>query len=99
MKSTTAPPVAATLNTLVDSELDRKIRDRAKMISVALADCDRALEMVKMCERSAVLSAWRLGQFLIEKKEAPGARRVGRLAVCAVPRIAYFRDELHAARP
>ena len=68
MKSTTAPPVAATLGTLADIELDRKIRDRAKMISVALADCDRALEMVKMCERSAVLSAWRLGQLLIEKK-------------------------------
>ena len=69
MKSTTAPPVAATLGTLADIELDRKIRDRAKMISVALADCDRALEMVKMCERSAILSAWRLGQLLIEKKD------------------------------
>ena len=69
MKSTTAPPVAATLGTLADIELDRKIRDRAKMIRVALADCDRALEMVKMCERSAVLSAWRLGQLLIEKKD------------------------------
>ena len=69
MKSTTAPPVAATLGTLADIELDRKIRDRAKMISVALADRDRALDQVKMCERSAVLSAWRLGQLLIEKKD------------------------------
>ena len=68
MKSTTAPPVAATLGTLADIELDRKIRDRAKMISVALADHDRALDQVKMCERSAVLSAWPLGQFLTEKK-------------------------------
>ena len=68
MISTTAPPVAATLGTLADSELDREIRDRAKMISVALADHDRALEMVKKCEKSAVLSGWRLGQFLNEKK-------------------------------
>ena len=68
-KNATNAPDGASNKALADSELDRKIRDRAKMISVALADRDRALEMVKMCERSAVLSAWRLGQLLIEKKD------------------------------
>ena len=68
MVSTTAPPVAATLNTLADTELDRKISDRVTMINVALADRKRALDQVKMCEKSAVESAWRLGQFLNEKK-------------------------------
>ena len=62
MVSTTAPPVAATVNTLADTELDRKISDRVTMINVALADRKRALDQVKMCEKSAVESAWRLGQ-------------------------------------
>ena len=39
-----------------------------QMINNALAGRDRALDMVEKCEKSAVLSAWRLGQFLIEKK-------------------------------
>ena len=38
------------------------------MIESALADRYRALETIKKCEKSAVISAWRLGQFLIEKK-------------------------------
>ena len=38
------------------------------MIESALADRYRAFAMVKKCEKSAVLSAWRLGQFLTEKK-------------------------------
>ena len=68
MVSTTEPPVAATFGTLADSDLDQKIADRIRMIESALTDRDRALEMVEMCEKSAVLSAWHLGHFLIEKK-------------------------------
>ena len=54
---------------LTDFDLDRKIVDRIRMIENALADRERALEMVKKCEKSAVLSAWHLGHFLIEKKD------------------------------
>ena len=39
------------------------------MINVALADRKRAIDQVKRCEKSAVLSAWLLGQLLIEKKD------------------------------
>ena len=38
------------------------------MINRALAARDDALKAVTKCEKSAVISAWRLGQFLIEKK-------------------------------
>ena len=68
MQDSTAPPVAATLGTLADSDLNQKIADRIRMIKSALADRERALDMVKKCEKSAVLSGWRLGQFLTEKK-------------------------------
>ena len=68
MKSTTAPPVAATLDTLTDFDLDRKIGAQIQMIESAIADRYRAFDMVKKCEKSAVLSSWRLGHFLIEKK-------------------------------
>ena len=42
------------------------------MINRALADRDRAVKTVAQCEKSAVLSAWRLGQFLTEKKRRLG---------------------------
>ena len=66
MDSTTDPPVAATLSSI---ELDQKIAERIQMIKSALRDRERTLQMVKKCEKSAVLSAWRLGHFLIEKKD------------------------------
>ena len=68
MISTTEPPVAATLAALSDFNLERKIRDRLQMINRALAARDDALKAVTNCEKSAVLSAWRLGQHLAEKK-------------------------------
>ena len=45
-----------------------KIGEQNQMIESALADRYRALETIKKCEKSAVISAWRLGQLLIEKK-------------------------------
>ena len=72
MESTTAPPGAATHKTLADIELDRKISDRLQMINRALAARDDALKAVTKCEKSAVISGWRLGQFLIEKKRRLG---------------------------
>ena len=54
------PDGAVTHKTLNEFELDQKIRDRLQMIARAITDRDR-------CEKSAVLSAWRLGGFLIEK--------------------------------
>ena len=68
MESTTAPPGAATHKTLADVELDRKIRDQITMIDRAIADRDRAVKTISKCEKCAVISAWRLGHFLIEKK-------------------------------
>ena len=67
---TTEPDGASNseLAELTDFELDRKIVESNQMIESAIADRYRALEMVKKCEKSAVLSAWRLGHFLIEKK-------------------------------
>ena len=72
MESTTAPPGAATHKTLADIELDRNISDRLLMINRALAAHDDALKAVTKCEKSAVISGWRLGQFLIEKKRRLG---------------------------
>ena len=70
-----APSVAApdgasnkALAELTDFELDRKIGAKIQMIGSALKGRDRAVEAVERCEKSAVLSAWLLGQFLIEKK-------------------------------
>ena len=71
MVSTTAPPVAATLNTLAvlsNFNLDRKIGEQNRTINNALADRRRALDQVKKCEKSAVETAWLLGQLLNEKK-------------------------------
>ena len=70
MNATNAPVGTSNkaLATLSDFDLDQKIADRIRMIERALADRDRALEMVEKCEKSAVLSAWRLGHFLIERK-------------------------------
>ena len=71
MVSTTAPPVAATLNTLAvlsDFNLDRKIGEQNQTINNALADRRRALDQVKKCEKSAVETAWSLGKLLNEKK-------------------------------
>ena len=70
MNATNAPVGASNkaLVALSDFDLDRKIGEQNQMINNALAGRDRALDMVEKCEKSAVLSAWRLGQFLIEKK-------------------------------
>ena len=61
--ATSAPDGASNneLAALSDSDLDRKIGAKIQMIG-------SALEGRRQCEKSAVLSAWRLGQFLIEKK-------------------------------
>ena len=72
MVSTTEPPVAATLAALSDFNLDQKIGEQNQMINRALAARDDALKAVTKCEKSAVISAWRLGQFLIEKKRRLG---------------------------
>ena len=63
-----SPDGAATHKTLADDELDRAIRDRLQMINRALADHDRAIKTITQCEKSAVLTAWRLGGLLAEKK-------------------------------
>ena len=71
MVSTTAPPVAATLNTLAvlsNFNLHRKIGEQNQTINNALADRRRALDQVKKCEKSAVETAWSLGKLLNEKK-------------------------------
>ena len=68
--ATSAPGDASNneLAALSDSDLDRKIAAQNQMIESAIAGHDRAIAEVEKCEKSAVLSAWRLGQFLIEKK-------------------------------
>ena len=68
--ATSAPGDASNneLAALSDSDLDQKIGKKIQMIGNALAGRDRAVEEVEKCKKSAVLSAWRLGQFLIEKK-------------------------------
>ena len=68
--ATSAHDCASTneLAELTDFELDRKIGAKIQMIGSALEGRDRAVEEVERCEKSAVLSAWLLGQFLIEKK-------------------------------
>ena len=67
---TTEPDGASNseLAELTDFELDRKIVESNQMIKSAIKGRDRALDMVEKCEKSAVLSAWRVGQFLIVKK-------------------------------
>ena len=71
---TTEPDGASNseLAELTDFELDRKIGEQNQMINRALAARDDALKAVTKCEKSAVISAWRLGQFLIEKKRRLG---------------------------
>ena len=54
--------------TLADRDLDRRISDGAAMIRSALRDHDRATAEQRRCQKSAVLSAWRVGRLLIEKK-------------------------------
>ena len=68
--ATSAPGDASNneLAALSDSDLDQKIGAKIQMIGSALEGRDRAVEEVERCKKSAVLSAWRLGQFLIEKK-------------------------------
>ena len=70
MNATNAPDGASNkaLAALSDFNLDRRIGEQNQMIESALADRYRALETIKKCEKSAVISAWRLGQSLIEKK-------------------------------
>ena len=46
---------------LTDFDLDQKIGAKIQMIGIALVEIEK-------CEKSAVISAWRLGQFLNEKK-------------------------------
>ena len=63
-KNVTTEPDGASPNVLAeltDSDLDQKIGAKIQMIG-------SALEGRRQCEKSAILSAWRLGQFLIEKK-------------------------------
>ena len=71
---TTEPDGASTnvLAELTDFDLDQKIGKKIQMIGNALAGRDDALKAVTKCEKSAVISAWRLGQFLIEKKRRLG---------------------------
>ena len=64
-----AAPETGKAAALADHDLDRKIADQIRMIKSALADRYRALETIKKCEKSAVISAWHLGHFLIEKKD------------------------------
>ena len=80
MQSNIVPTVAAmpdeaTPDTLADADLDQKIRGQIKMIDGAIVARDRAItdrgraaKTITECEKSAVLSAWRAGHFLIEKK-------------------------------
>ena len=60
-----SPP---SLSRLPDAELDRLIGDDCRAIDTALRDRERALEAVAGCEKSAVISAFRLGGRLQEKK-------------------------------
>ena len=57
------------LAALTNSDLDQKIGAKIQMIGNALKGRDRAIAEIEKCEKSAVQSAWRLGQFLIEKKK------------------------------
>ena len=63
VNATSAPDDASpnVLAELTDFDLDQKIGAKIQMIGSALAEIEK-------CKKSAVLSAWRLGQFLIEKK-------------------------------
>ena len=72
--ATNAPDGASNkaLAALSDFDLDQKIGKQNQMIESALAARDDALKAVTKCEKSAVISAWRLGQFLIEKKRRLG---------------------------
>ena len=72
LKNVTPDPVGASpnvLDALTDSALDQKIVAKIQMIGSALKGRDRAIAEIEKCEKSAVQSAWRLGQFLIEKKK------------------------------
>ena len=71
-ENVTTEPVGASPNVLAaltNSDLDQKIGAKIQMIGSALAGHARAIAEVEKCEKSAVRSAWRLGQFLIEKKK------------------------------
>ena len=70
-KNVTTEPDGASNNALAalsDSDLDRKVFKQNQMIQSAIEGRDRAVGEVEKCEKSAVLSAWRLGQSLTEKK-------------------------------
>ena len=53
---------------LADRDLDRLISDGAEKIRGALVGYERAIMEQRKCQKSAVLSAWRVGGLLIEKK-------------------------------
>ena len=53
---------------LTDRDLEQRVAEHAKKIDAALAARERAVEEVGNCEKSAVISAWRLGGLLLEKK-------------------------------
>ena len=63
VNATSAPDDASpnVLAEITDFDLDRKIGAKIQMIGSALAEIGK-------CKKSAVLSGWRLGQYLIEKK-------------------------------
>ena len=54
---------------LDDHALDRAIGQDVQMLNAALRDRERHLEAVAGCEKSAVLTAWRLGGRLLERKK------------------------------
>ncbi len=66
----TAPKKAPTLDAaaLADRDLDRLISDGAEKIRGALVGYERAITEQQKCQKSAVLSGWRVGGLLIEKK-------------------------------
>ena len=75
--------------------LDRKIADDVRMLDAALADRKQHLEAVTRCERSAVITAWRLGGRLIERKRPLGHGQwlpwLQRMGISERPAQVYMR--------
>ena len=75
--------------------LDRKIADDVRMLNAALADRKQHLEAVARCERSAVITAWRLGGRLIERKMQLGHGQwlpwLQRMGISERPAQTYMR--------
>lgn len=56
------------LDTLNDRTLDERINTKKRILDAALAARDKLKHQIDRAEESAVLSAWRLGSLLIERK-------------------------------